>query len=367
MQDNQKPDDFTPPDSRSDYHPLLSNWKPLEQALRYACDVEADFYTDAATMINALKCILSTPEINALHQLRIYRNELVHKQKVTHFDHAGVKSTKFIQESARLAARLNSFSESERRSAHNALLSGQISTTAEEDAWRRLHQKLRDLTSQQSPYECINTLSKQAPRTLIDKLHQLRKTWAAISHEGLEKESFVSEINAILPLLSDRERLLADKIKEDAYTYWPGAGILAPELQKAWNLFADWFAGKGGSLDTFFESIEEIAKEEDALKEKLHKIRMLKNKIGNQQKPDTDATAELIAMIQSVAIRRNKTESLKENPIKIPKEKFTAETTCPNQHCSQKLRFKASSFDIWLRCPKCKIEFSPKQTVTVFC
>jgi len=356
MRDNQKPEDSTPPDSRSDYHPLLSNWKPLEQALRYACDVEADFYTDAATLINALKCILSTPEINALHQLRIYRNELVHKQKVTHFDHAGVKSTKFIQESARLAARLNSFSESERQSAHNALLSGQVFRTAEEEAWRSLNQKLRELTSQQSPYDCIVSLSSQAPRTLIDKLHQLRKTWAAISHEGLEKEGFVSEINAILPLLSDRERLLADRNAEDAtrekeaaIKLWPGAGALAPEVNLAWNSFQVWFKDKGGNFGNFWESINNISKTEEILCQRLHKIRILRNKIAKETVHDLSAASELIQLIKSVTIPVSQQ--------KPQENQYIIEGTISCPGCQQKLRFKSSQPEIRLRCPKCKKEF----------
>jgi hypothetical protein len=200
----------------SDYHPGLVVWKPLEEALRAACISDGDF--PAASLIDSLKGILPPQEVNCLHNLRLTRNKLIHHEEVSLIGQSGTGMTTrtFTEECERLSDRLYRVSQSERERAHKNLISGIETTTPEQEAWGRLVARLRELTSQRSPFECIDAFSDRAPRTFIDKLHQLRKRWAAIYHgETTEDRSFTSEISNVLGSLEQPRYLLSEKGKEE--------------------------------------------------------------------------------------------------------------------------------------------------------
>lgn len=186
----------------SDYHPGLVAWKPLEEALRAACNSDGDF--PAAPLIDSLKGILPPQEVNCLHNLRLTRNKLIHHEEVSLIGQSGTGMTTrtFTDECERLIDRLYDLSRSERERAHENLISDIETTTPEQEAWGRLVARLRELTSQRSPFDCIVAFSERAPRTFIDKLHQLRKRWAAIYHgETTRDRSFTSEISDVLDSL----------------------------------------------------------------------------------------------------------------------------------------------------------------------
>lgn len=106
--------------------------------------------------------------------------------------------------------------------------------------------------------------------------------------------------------------LLAAKEKEERIRgeemfrkHWPGAGPMASSVSQAWRLFEEWFVWKGGSVATFFESIDKIVVREPDLKDTLHQIRKLRNQLRHEQSHDEYSARRLIDLIHKAVDRRN--------------------------------------------------------------
>lgn len=195
------------PEDKSDYHPGLAWWKPLERALRNVCG-ENGFTADE--MINALAGIVPPELFNSLHQLRIFRNKLVHHDDVSLLDQAGADSSEYIQKCALLTAYLDALSVADRERAHHALLAGN-NIAPEQLAWNHLVIKLRELTSKESPFDCITALSPRVPRAVSYKLYELRKSWSELRKGRGDCSRFIADINSVLLVLNDFSPRVADK------------------------------------------------------------------------------------------------------------------------------------------------------------
>ena len=300
MGDNRDSNQFAKIQNTPDY---LDLWKPLEKVLRSACGVADGGYHKTSPLINALRGILSRNEINDLFRLLNFRNKHVHEETVEDL----AQAEHFALDCAKLRERLDRLSLEDRERAHNALLGGKTAVSAEQEAWDRLICRLRQVTTKQTPFECIEALSGRVPNGFVDRLHQHRKLWSRIRNGEIVQGGFVADIDATLSELSDPDRLLADRKRENAQREenharkrWPGAGRLAKKLNGAWQEFEGWFTREGGDFKNFLNSINDVTGESDPLRSALHQIRRLRNQLAHESVANEKAAKELLRLIDLV-------------------------------------------------------------------